>query len=73
MINPPNLAKSPFKKMRMIVPIQLVTDQWIEDEPVFVVGWVISTRNEAYMWLLDGLLLEWQCLHIIPVYQTHIV
>ena len=43
MINPPNLAKSPFKKMRMMVPIQLVTDQWIEDEPVFVVGWVILT------------------------------
>ena len=41
----------------MMVPIQLVTDRWIEDEPgltdcrefhepVFVVGWVTSTRNE---------------------------
>lgn len=28
---PPDLSKSPFKELRMIVPVRLATDRWNED------------------------------------------
>ncbi|KAI6124130.1 hypothetical protein EV401DRAFT_2228217 [Pisolithus croceorrhizus] len=32
-VNPTDLIVSPFKEMRMVVPIQFTTDRWIEDGP----------------------------------------